>query len=89
MRDRLFSDDACADFCESVREEQNGLRMEDHERTGGDEESREIRRVIDAIKAGVPGEELKAEMEACNAEGGTAREQREAAVRAAHALRRS
>jgi hypothetical protein len=38
MRDRLFSDDACADFCESVREEQNGLRMEDRERTGGDEE---------------------------------------------------
>ena len=53
---------------EGVREEQNRQRMEDRERISATNSelarvNHEIGGIIDAIKAGVPGAELKTEME--------------------------
>jgi hypothetical protein len=64
----MFSDEAFAEFCEGFREEQNRLRMEKREERAATMSelarvAKEIRGVIDAIKAGVPGAEVKAEME--------------------------
>lgn len=72
MRERFFSDDAFAEFCAGFREEQNRQRMEQRERLAATKRelarvTREVRTVIDAIKAGVPGSELKAEMEGLQA----------------------
>jgi hypothetical protein len=68
----MFSDAAFAEFCEGFRQEQNRLRMEERERQAATNAeltrvAKEIRGVIDAIKAGVPGAEVKAEMEGLQA----------------------
>jgi hypothetical protein len=61
-----------AAFCEGFREEQNHFRMAERERQAATTSelarvAKEIRGVIDAIKAGVPGAEVKAEMEGLQA----------------------
>jgi DNA invertase Pin-like site-specific DNA recombinase len=69
LQDRFLADPvAFEEFCAGFREEQNRFRMEQRERITSiqrelDRIARDIFRVIDAIKAGVPGEELKTEME--------------------------
>jgi site-specific DNA recombinase len=66
----LFLADRVAfeEFCAGFREAENQHRMEQREQITATKRElervgRDIRKVIDAIKAGVPGEELKTEME--------------------------
>jgi site-specific DNA recombinase len=68
----MMSDAAVAQFFEGLREEQNRERMEQRARLAGTKSelahvAQAIRAVIDAIKAGFHGPELKAEMEGLQA----------------------
>ena len=69
LRVRFLADPvAFEEFCAGFREEENLYRMEQRERIAAttrelDRVAKEIRGVIEAIKRGVPGDELKTEME--------------------------
>ena len=69
LKERFLADPiAFAEFCAGFREQMNTFRLEQRERNAAtkrelDRVARDIGKVIGAIKAGVPGAELKAEME--------------------------
>jgi site-specific DNA recombinase len=68
LQDKLTRKDFFEEFCREFAKEMNRLRMEQHAGLSSakrdlERVKRDIRKVIDAIKAGYAGPELKAEMD--------------------------